>query len=316
MAFYSSSKLSFYYRNKFDEERRITLHHHVSKVVIFYIDYKTKLTGGITMIIDLTYSCKMGCSHCMSDCKPEGKNMSIQVLKDSLDFLKKYQIPTWYFSGGEIFEHPDILKILEIIETEWMKESFRFPLALITNGRELVRNKKIYDYIYNLIKRHGKKYIYIQVTDDSRFYPDKLTEKERYWLSKIASVIEGVPGDPKDKNKCLYPQGRALHNYSEKNWYTVGPKCINPILMIKQDMGISKMVMTMLMKGKMCVPVIAPDGSIKLGESALCPAVASIYDTEDEIIDKIKNFHCRQCKIAWEKLKENSPETYFILNCF
>lgn len=42
------------------------------------------------MIIDLTYSCKMGCSHCMSDCKPEGKNMSIQVLKDSLDFLKKY----------------------------------------------------------------------------------------------------------------------------------------------------------------------------------------------------------------------------------
>ena len=57
------------------------------------------------MIIDLTYSCKMGCSHCMSDCKPEGKNMSIQVLKDSLDFLKKYQIPTWYFSGGEIFEH-------------------------------------------------------------------------------------------------------------------------------------------------------------------------------------------------------------------
>ena len=174
MAFYSSSKLSFYYRNKFDEERRITLHHHVSKVVIFYIDYKTKLTGGITMIIDLTYSCKMGCSHCMSDCKPEGKNMSIQVLKDSLDFLKKYQIPTWYFSGGEIFEHPDILKILEIIETEWMKESFRFPLALITNGRELVRNKKIYDYIYNLIKRHGKKYIYIQVTDDSRFYPDKL----------------------------------------------------------------------------------------------------------------------------------------------
>lgn len=161
-----------------------------------------------------------------------------------------------------------------------------------------------------------KKYIYIQVTDDSRFYPDKLTEKERYWLSKIASVIEGVPGDPKDKNKCLYPQGRALHNYSEKNWYTVGPKCINPILMIKQDMGISKMVMTMLMKGKMCVPVIAPDGSIKLGESALCPAVASIYDTEDVIIDKIKNFHCRQCKIAWEKLKENSPETYFILNCF
>lgn len=40
------------------------------------------------MIIDLTYACKVGCSHCMSDCKPEGENMSIQVLKDSLNFLK------------------------------------------------------------------------------------------------------------------------------------------------------------------------------------------------------------------------------------
>lgn len=262
------------------------------------------------MIIDLTYACKMGCSHCMSDCKPEGENMSIQVLKDSLNFLKKYKILTWCFSGGEIFEHPDILEILEIIETEWMKESFRIPLVLITNGRELVRNKKIYNYVENLIKRQGKKYIFIQVTDDSRFYPDGFTEKERYWLGKIASVIEGVPGDPRDKNRCLYPQGRALQNYTEANWYTVGPKCANPLLLVQQGLGFNEMVMTLLSKGKMCVPVIAPDGSIKLGESALCPPVASIYDTEDVIIDKIKHFHCRQCKIAWQKLKENIPIAY------
>lgn len=262
------------------------------------------------MIIDLTYACKMGCSHCMSDCKPEGENMSIQVLKDSLNFLKKYKISTWCFSGGEIFEHPDILEILEIIETEWMKESFRIPLVLITNGRELVRNKKIYNYVENLIKRQGKKYIFIQVTDDSRFYPDGFTEKERYWLGKIASVIEGVPGDLRDKNRCLYPQGRALQNYTEANWYTVGPKCANPLLLAQQGLGFNEMVMTLLSKGKMCVPVIAPDGSIKLGESALCPPVASIYDTEDVIIDKIKHFHCRQCKIAWQKLKENIPIAY------
>ena len=56
-----------------------------------------------------------------------------QVLKDSLNFLKKYKILTWCFSGGEIFEHPDILEILEIIETEWMKESFRIPLFLTSN---------------------------------------------------------------------------------------------------------------------------------------------------------------------------------------
>ena len=35
------------------------------------------------MIIDLTYACKMGCSHCISDCKPEGENMSLQRLSFS-----------------------------------------------------------------------------------------------------------------------------------------------------------------------------------------------------------------------------------------
>ena len=24
------------------------------------------------MLVELTYACKMGCSHCMSDCKPDG----------------------------------------------------------------------------------------------------------------------------------------------------------------------------------------------------------------------------------------------------
>ena len=43
------------------------------------------------MIIDLTYACKMGCSHCISDCKPEGENMSLQQLSFSyknVSFLK------------------------------------------------------------------------------------------------------------------------------------------------------------------------------------------------------------------------------------
>ena len=73
------------------------------------------------MLINLTYACKMGCNHCLSDCKPDGENMSISTLKDVLNFLTKYDIPTWCFSGGEIFEHPNILAMLDIIEEEWLK---------------------------------------------------------------------------------------------------------------------------------------------------------------------------------------------------
>ena len=60
----------------------------------------------------------MGCNHCLSDCGPDGENMSIRTLRDVLNFLTEYRIPTWCFSGGEIFEHPDILEMLDIIEFE------------------------------------------------------------------------------------------------------------------------------------------------------------------------------------------------------
>ena len=74
----------------------------------------------------------------------------------------------------------------------------------------------------------------IQVTDDPRYYPDPLTDKEKYWLRKLVAIIDTVPSDPKDKSRCLYPQGRVLVNHSDDNWNTVGPKCANCILITKQ----------------------------------------------------------------------------------
>ena len=68
------------------------------------------------------------------------------------------------------------------------------------------------------------------------------------------------------------------------------------------------------MHGRFCTPVIAPDGDIKVGESALCPSVASIYDTDDKIMKKIRETKCHQCKIAWKRLKENNPMAYQMLN--
>ena len=53
------------------------------------------------MLIDLTYRCNMGCNHCMSDCKPNGTDMTPEILKDVLAFCKKNEVPNLIFSGGE-----------------------------------------------------------------------------------------------------------------------------------------------------------------------------------------------------------------------
>lgn len=265
------------------------------------------------MLVELTYACKMGCSHCMSDCSPDGENMSLVTLRDALDFMIKNNIPTWTFSGGEMFEHPDILKVLDLIEEAWIRmcklNRFKYPLTFITNGRELVRNKNIYNAVSNLQKKHGKRAVMIQITDDPRFYPDPLSNKEKYWLSKLDAIIEPVPSSPYDEDCCLYPQGRALVNYPASKWNTVGPKCSNCILIAKQkpNATFSELVYILLGNKKVCTPVIAPDGGIKVGESALCPSVASIYDTAPVIMEKIRSCKCHACSIAWERLRESNP---------
>lgn len=33
------------------------------------------------MLVELTYACKMDCTHCLSDCKPDGEHMSIATFK-------------------------------------------------------------------------------------------------------------------------------------------------------------------------------------------------------------------------------------------
>lgn len=266
------------------------------------------------MIIELTYACKMGCNHCMSDCKPDGKNMSVDTFKDVLDFTIRNHVPNWVFSGGEIFEHPDILEILKIIEENIDSKVYTGPVTFITNGRELARNMEIYEAVTEFQRKRKKSLTLIQVTDDPKFYPDPLTKKDIYRLNKLDAIIEGVPGNKNDPDQCLYPHGRALENFPDAKWNTVGPKCGNCILIANQGANtFTKLVYTLLSVGKMCTPVIDPEGNIKVGESALCPAVASIYDSDEEIMNKIKNHKCKACTIAWDRLKETNPRAYEML---
>lgn len=283
------------------------------------------------MLVELTYACNMGCTHCLSDCKPNGEHMSIDTFKDVLKFMVNHTIPTWMFSGGEMFEHPEILTMLDMIESAHKDICntihMRLPITFITNGRELVRNKTIYNAVADMQKRLGKSCVLIQVTDDPRFYPDPLSDKEKYWLKKLNAIVNTVPNNPNDKTSCLYPQGRALTNFPDANWNTIGPKCANCILIAKciliknyvskttqtASSPFTELVNYLFSIHKFCTPVIAPNGDIKIGESALCPAVANIYQTDTEIMKGIRHCKCHQCTIPWNKLKETNPSAYQML---
>lgn len=260
------------------------------------------------MLINLTYGCSMGCSHCMSDCKKDGEDMKPETLLAILEFYQRHQIPNLVFSGGEMFENMYIMQSLEIIEQKWDR---KFPLTFITNGRRLSTHVPLYEKVQDMQRKYGKKMIMIQVTDDPRFYPVRLTEKQKYRLGKLGAFVDTVPGT---ENKCLYPQGRALLYYDNSWWNTIAPKCANVRLLTRQGIRtIHDIVMTLLKAGKICTPTISPTGEIKLGESALCQSVASIYDTEEEIIDKIIKCQCHSCQYAWEQLQKTNMLAYKML---
>ncbi|MBQ6855537.1 MAG: radical SAM protein [Lachnospiraceae bacterium] len=262
------------------------------------------------MLIDITYHCSMGCSHCMADCYPDNSHMSPQTFKDVLEFIRKHNIPGIHISGGEIFEHPQIKDFLDMIaENEKIYDS-KMPVALITNGRKLSSDPELLNAVQDFQKKMGKGKVLIQVTDDPRFYPEKLDEKQKYRLKKLGALIDTVPGDPKDPNRCLYPQGRALENFDESWWRTNAPKCVNTrFYCVQRPNGtFHDMVMSMVSAGKLCTPVISPKGEIKLGESKLCPPVASIYDSDEEIMKKIKNSNCSGCQTSLRIFREKFPE--------
>lgn len=258
------------------------------------------------MMICLTEKCSMGCTHCMSDCKPDGIDMTPKVLIDVLEFVKKNRIQVITFSGGELFENEYIKEILDIIADYFAPN---YPVSFGSNGRILSSNLDIYNSFIEFTKKFKKGNVLLQITDDERFYPTKLDEKQRYRLNKIGAIIEGVPGNGK---RCLYPQGRALENFNEEWWNTKAPNCTNVRLIANQKSNISfgGLCNTLFKYGFICTPTITPRGYIKLGESNLCPPVANIYQSDKEIIENILNCKCSQCKVSLDILKDNNPLVY------
>lgn len=262
------------------------------------------------MLIELTTKCSMGCTHCMSSCTPNGVDMTPKVLIDALEFVKREGINPVVFSGGEMFENQYIRELLDIISDYYAPY---IPITITTNGRILSSDMELYDYFRKFLKRFKKGRVLIQVTDDPRFYPTKLDEKQRYRLTKLGAIIEGVPGNGK---KCLYPQGRALKNFDESWWNTKAPKCVNVRFnsILRPDMTFGGLCRALFSGGYVCTPQVSPTGDIKLGESALCPSVATIYQTDNEIMDSIRSCNCTSCKISLDRLKETDEVIYTLLS--
>ena len=231
------------------------------------------------MMIKITEKCSMGCSHCMNNATSNGKHMNFEIFQNVIKFQKKYGGPFCIITGGEPTEHPQFEYFLRYA-LEKLENCF---ITVTTNG---VWMQDHFDYIKWMNSVYGVRLMF-QVCNDKRYYPTVID-----WNNPVFEFNNVITCD---KVEHIYPQGRALSNGLE--WESKCSKCFNIRAITKQclikDLGT---IIGMLgVRQKFCTPHIAIDGSIKLGESDLCPPCSHIDKKHSEIIKDILNFKCNGC---------------------
>lgn len=240
------------------------------------------------MMLKITERCSMGCSHCMNDARPNGKDMPFSVLQDSLAFLKNNNLAkeSLLITGGEPTEHSDFDLFMDEIIVSGQRHFF--SITVLTNGEEIIKDPAKFQ---NHIQRAADARIQLafQVSADTRYYPRRIPVHKRIFREPGFILCDNCV-------ERIYPQGRALTN--QIPWESKASKCFNVRALSHQlpkDCTLRDIELALFSRLKFCTPHIGIDGAIKLGESDLCPVCASIYDSMDEIMFKIRNFNCNSC---------------------
>lgn len=248
------------------------------------------------MLLKITEKCSMGCSHCMNSATENGEHMSLDTFKDAIDFIiRNNAYHSIIVSGGEPTEHPMFPFFMGYLLGELTKRNLKSMVTIATNGFWILESEENMKCAKNIAAGYKDVKFQFQVSTDTRYYPKKLDTTKRIWREEGFFLY-------KDCVQHMYPQGRAKENGYP--YQAVSSKCFNVRALAKQlpYPTIENVTMTLALNGKFCTPAIRIDGGISLGESDLCPKCASIYDKEEDIIQKIKNFKCSKCDFINEKL--------------
>lgn len=230
-------------------------------------------------MIKITSKCSMNCSHCMNDATANGKHMDFDTFKKVVLFQNKYGSPLCMITGGEPSEHPEFKAFLEYA-VQNMPYTF---ITVATNGLWMTIDP---DFVNYCMTRYSIRILF-QVSHDPRYYPIPIDLSLPVFRLPNVAVINNIPK--------LYPQGRALEN--NMSWEAKGSKCFNVRAVANQVevKSLAHIIGILAVKEKICTPHIAIDGSIKLGESDLCPPCSHIDKSHDDIMQDILNFKCQNC---------------------
>ena len=218
------------------------------------------------MLVKITTQCSMGCTHCMEEALPTGEHMPLETFKRILPFIEKCYggIRIIMLSGGEPTEHPDILKIIELVK-DW-------NVILLSNG--LFYSGPLKDPILD----SG---IAIQIYNDPDYYPTRV-EPIKHPNVLFAARIN-----------LLSPFGRAKKNNLKCG--RTSPLCFNLRSCVRAKRDFREGLMALRLMEKMCSPSIDVHGDVRAGESRFCHKIGTVESSFAELSNNLLFMKCNKC---------------------
>jgi len=234
------------------------------------------------MILCITHSCHMNCSHCMIDATPNGKHMSFAVLNQALAKIVEWQPLVILISGGEPTDHPQFFEFMNQIQYV-LSNSMNARPWIPVEKRLMVISNGMFTQSPNWENEYGILPYLWQIVNDPKYYPISIPDPQHHNIE----YFDNIPGN-------LFPAGRAPANHGPIA--PRGPFCGNLRNLIRNhNMSLAEAMDVLQGFGKSCVPTIQPDGTIRLGETPSCYSIGSVHDTEDQIRQNILNMKCNAC---------------------
>ncbi len=224
------------------------------------------------MLIRITNSCNMGCSHCMVEATPDGDHMSTQTFIDAIDFSVKYDPYLIFISGGEPTNHPHFLTLLK--HAKVYQDYGKVATVLVASNGMFLE-----DEIYT--KEILKIGIPFQITNDPNYYPYEIKKVEHKLLTYENTI------------RLLTPIGRAATNNLPTK--RQGPLCFNLRSFCKNHNSFNLAVGHLRSMIKMCTPSINTDGSVVAGEAPSCYKIGTVKSTNEELTHNLNNMKCGKC---------------------
>jgi hypothetical protein len=210
----------------------------------------------------------MECNHCVTNATPDGEHMSIDTFIRTLIFLEKCQSPFIIVSGGEPLEHPKFFELMKMVS------DFKFKMVSILSNGMFLDDNELRERVFSL----GA---YIQITNDERYYPKRITKYEHPLVTYA------------DKLRIITPLGRAVDNNIKPS--RLAPMCFNLRSATRTYSDLLQGILILRSRGKMCTPSISTNGMVVAGESPLCHKIGTVETPFAELTKNLLTMKCNKC---------------------